>query len=215
MSKMSINIIERCPKNKKEDYKYTLETIMHWIDSFTSESYADNHISYQSLNYIARWLFTTVTKLKNNLERNYNALVVKEVLYQEERSYVYFKTLNDAQNGKDYIESIILSVEMIGSDNIYQERKEKNKLKKENKKEKEIKEKFIKILSFKGKKGKMHIHHIGDVLKYDDEIINITLGGSDFFIFEFKSGELNIHYTSIDFIGTTLCIDCHYSFHID
>lgn len=215
MSKMDISIIERCPTNGNQNFTYTFKTTIHFLDPISSEPCTSEYADYQNLNYIARRLLTTVTKLKNNLEKKYNALVIKEERYKDnEKSYAYFKTLEDAQNGKDYIDSIILSVEMAGFDNIYQERKEKNKRKKANKQEKEIQEILSKSLQFKNQKGKMYVsyHHMHDRLTYDEKIINVTRC-SEMIIFQLQSGCFKILYSDIEIpkVGT-IHLNNHFTF---
>lgn len=204
---MKIKIVKVKLEQPYRLYRYTFEMK---LDRYQV------HPNEQNLNFMAQELMTTVMKLKNDLSKKFNALILSEGNYKRNYWRAYFKEEQDATNAKEYIDSIILHVAMAGKENIAKQRAENNAIKKANKEEKAIQLLFKKISYFKNKPGKMHVNvsYMTDPLIYDSELLDVQRDDK-YFILKFQHGELKLLHSNLNASYIFIQLSQNIFFHIE
>lgn len=167
MAISEIKIIERESKTYPM-YKYTFEV---WEDGKLGTSEWQH-----GTNHIAQSLIQNAIKVQKQMEK-FGGVNVKETLedYRWARpyTYTYFKTLEDAEKAKDWLDSMVINYQMVGRDELYRQQEAKSI---ENR-EKKIKKTFDKLLPFKGKEVMITIDSYSGCanFEFDCTVLNVLI----------------------------------------
>ena len=154
MAIMEIRIIERTCQTQPE-YKYTFEV---WKDEKVGTSEWQH-----GTNHIAEHIIQNPIKVQKQMEK-FGGVNVKEKLqdyYWAARpyTYTYFKTIEEAEKAKEWLDSMIINLTIVGREELRRQQKEKSV---ENR-EKKIQKALNKLLPFKDKEVIINIDsYIGD-----------------------------------------------------
>lgn len=134
-------------------------------------------VNYDSINeYAKTYLFMSTIKVINTLKKEYKALVVKETVHRwhgyQDLSFAYFYNEEDANKAKDWINSILLSNEIKGVDQLRKEVEDKKK----KTHDKKVNNKFEEAKKFIGKDVKFEMRmNVSWVIRADiTSIVTIT-----------------------------------------
>ena len=171
---MNLQIVNLIPKNDKivrdingpyAEYKYTFHVVMN--------GYAqDNWMS--GINNIADELMLNPIKVQKQMEK-FGGINLKEKMsnsyFTKQYTYTYFKTEEEALKAKEWIESMLLNIQIVGKDKIRQERKNKS-IENQTKK---VQKHFNKLLAFKGKQVIINITTNNSSFNMNDILVNVIL----------------------------------------
>jgi hypothetical protein len=162
-------------------------------------------VNYDSINeYAKTYLFMSTIKIINTLKKEYKALVVKETVHRwhgyQDLSFAYFYNEEDANKAKDWINSILLSNEIKGVDQLKQEAKNK----KEASYEKRVNKKFQQATPFIGKDVIVNIKFSADGVISGDTTMHTKITfigrvGKDKFVIQTFNGSFYATYSSFYF----------------
>lgn len=166
------------------DYKYTFES----RNDDGKRIYG--HRSH-SINYIAKSIMINPIKVQNTMKKmggvNLKEEWQKSAWSNFEETYTYFKTKEEALTAKEWIDSMLLNLQMVGHDAIKQAQEEKSA----QNKNKKIEKLFKKVLVFKGLDISIEFTTLDYTtnLKFDGTINSIEQKDTQFHI-KFTNGEI-------------------------
>lgn len=171
MAIIEIRIIERESKTYSV-YKYTFEV---WEDG-KAEISEWRH----GINHIAECIIQNPIKIQKQMEK-FGGMNAKETLSKEYWSrpytYTYFKTLDEAEKAKDWLDSMIINLTIVGKEELHRQKEQKSI---ENH-EKKVKKALDKMLFFKGKEVIVNIESHNNCNKFviEGKIDDIQRKNSD------------------------------------
>jgi len=170
----------------------------------------DNEIYNQSLNVSAKqYLFMNVVKVINTLAKEYNATIDarEEYRYGGYKKYAYFENENDAKEASDWLNGILISNEMKGTDILRKEKEDKRQASYN----KRVDKKYIEAKKFEGKKVTMNMQIRVEYVVGADINISLTINevqraGSDKIVLYTTIGNFEATFMSFNFKDTGMSI---------
>jgi len=179
-----------------EDYQYTFE--MKFDGKREYSAWAHN------INNIARTIMLNPLKVQNTMKKM-GGVNLKEIWkksnWDYEETYTYFKTKEEALAAKEWIDSMLLNLQMVGRDAIKQAQKEKSV----QNKNKKVEKLFKKVLEFKGLDVSIRLTTLDYTtnLKFDGTIKSIEREDTQFSI-KFTNGEVLGSYNNFSVVNDKL-----------